>query len=331
MSRVPDRGAPETMPSIFFPLARAARAGLLCLGLGLTGCGGDAVPTEEAEPSSPSEKARFLEEIETWRHERHESLQRPDGWLSLVGLVWLEPGENGVGSGEEHRVRLPDSSPAEVGILRLDDGTVTFEAVPEAGATIAGEPATTAVLRTDADGEATEVHVGPVHFYIIVRQDRFGVRIKDRQAPPLLAFEGMESFPVDLDWRVSARVLPYDPPRTIQVPNILGTVGEQASPGALEMTIDGETHRIDTLPGGDDGSFFLVFGDTTNGHETYGGGRFLYTDPPADDGTVAVDFNRAYNPPCVFTPYATCPLPPPQNKLALAIRAGEKSYSLAGH
>lgn len=272
-----------------------------------------------------------MEEIETWREERHESLRRPDGWLSLVGLDWLEPGENGVGSGEENRVRLPESSPPRVGTLRLDEGVVSFEAATDAGATIAGEPATTAVLRTDADGEPTEVHVGSAHFFIIVRQDRFGVRIKDSQAAPLLAFEGMESFPVDLGWRIPARFVPYDPPRAIQVPNILGTVADQESPGALEMTIDGETHRIDTLPGGDDGSFFLVFGDTTNGHETYGGGRFLYTDPPADDGTVTVDFNRSYNPPCVFTPFATCPLPPSQNQLTLAVRAGEKSYSLSAH
>lgn len=321
------------MPSNLLGPYLAALAGLLCLGLGLAGCGGDASSPATKEPASlaPAEEAHILEEIEAWRSGRHASLQRPDGWLSLVGLVWLEPGENGVGSAEQNRVRLPDSSPPRVGALRLDEGVVVFEAEPGADATIDGEPATTAELRTDADGETTEVHVGPVHFYIIVRQDRFGVRIKDSQAAPLLAFEGMESFPVDLQWRLSARFLPYDPPRAIQVPDILGNIGEQESPGALELTIDGETHALDTLPGGDDGSFFLVFGDTTNGHETYGGGRFLYTDPPAEDGTVVVDFNRAYNPPCVFSPYATCPLPPTQNKLDLAIRAGEKSYSDSAH
>lgn len=305
---------------------------MVLLGLGQLGCAdgpsGDTTPTTAP---APLDETQMREEIETWRQQRHERLLQPDGWLSLVGLSWLEPGANPVGSGEDNRIRLPTTAPEHLGVLHLDGQAVRFEAEPGAGATLSGQPLTSTELVTDADGEPTVIESGSVSFYIIVRQDRFGVRIKDSQAPSLLAFAGMDSYPIDLAWRLEARLEPYDPPKPISVPNILGTATEQQSPGALVFTIDGQSHRIDALPGGDDGSLFLVFGDTTSGKETYGGGRFLYTDPPGDNGLVTVDFNRAYNPPCVFTPYATCPLPPPQNKLNIAVRAGEKSYAHGAH
>ena len=195
---------------------------------------------------------------------------------------------------------------------------------PGVAATIDGAPARRATLVTDAAGEPTRVGLGSVSFYLIERDGRIGVRVKDLAHPHLADFRGVDRYPVDLRWRVEARFEPYDPPKAVPVPTVLGTISEQPSPGAVVFRVAARDHRIDALPG-NDGELFLVFGDETNGKETYGGGRFLDALPP-DGGRVVLDFNKAYNPPCAFTPFATCPLPPRQNKLALAVRAGEKKY-----
>ncbi len=297
--------------------------------LGLTGLAGCTSPEAGPAPESPvaalAEEAH-VQEIEEWRRQRHESLAQPDGWFSLVGLSWLEEGENTCGSDPASDVRLPDSAPATVGVLRMAEGAVELEASPEAGATVAGEPAARLALATDAGGEPTVVAVGSVSFYLIDRGGRIGVRIKDSQSPALQAFEGLENFAVDSGWRTEARFVPYDPPKPIAVPSVLGTTSDLPSPGAVEFQQAGQNHRLDVLPGGD-GKYFIVFGDASNGQETYGGGRFLDAAEADASGRVVLDFNQAYNPPCAFTPYATCPLPPRQNRLELAVRAGEKKYA----
>ncbi len=301
---------------------------LILLFAGLSGCAPEEPPPPSQDPPSPdppSDEAH-LKEIEQWRRERHESLAEPDGWFSLVGLFWLEEGESTCGSDPSSDVRLPDSAPARVGVLRLSEGGVELEASPEAGVTVDGQAVARAALATDASGEPTVVEVGSIRFYLIDRGGRIGVRVKDSQSPALLAFEGIESYDVDARWRIEARFVPYDPPKPIAVPSVLGTVDEQPSPGAVEFSMEGQTHRLDVLPGGD-GEYFIVFGDATNGKETYGGGRFLYAAEAGETGTVVLDFNQAYNPPCAFTPYATCPLPPRQNRLEMAVPAGEKKYA----
>lgn len=287
------------------------------------------VPADTAEaPATDSHTAEVLE----WRADRVARLQEPDGWLSLVGLAWLEPGSNSVGSAEGAAVPLPASTPEHLGEITLEDGKVRLRVAEGAEVTTADGPVSEAIdLATDASGAPTEVEVGSVKFFVIERQGGFAVRIKDAEAATLVDFAGLDYFDIDPAWRIDARFEPYEPPKTVDVPSVLGGTNAIASPGAVVFEVDGQTHRIDALPGGADGSLFLVFGDTTNGSETYGGGRFLYTDPPTGDGTVVVDFNRSYSPPCIFTPFATCPLPTPENKLAVAIRAGEKSYSAAAH
>jgi uncharacterized protein (DUF1684 family) len=150
--------------------------------------------------------------------------------------------------------------------------------------------------------------------------------VRDTAAPTLRAFGGVDNYPVDPSWRIQARLEPAPADATIEIADVIGSVTTDTTPGSVVFDRDGVTWRLAALEGEEDGSLWLIFGDATNGTETYGAGRFLYTEPPADDGSVIVDFNLAYNPPCVFSHYATCPLPPPQNKLALRIEAGEKVW-----
>ena len=304
------------------------------------GRGDESVPGAAEGAAPTAEEGMTLEaleqEVATWRQERHDRLLEPNSWLSLVGLDWLEPGENTVGSTEGHTVRLPESVSADFGVLTLDtEGPVSLRLAEGVEAMIGETPAPTGEaipMATDASGEPTEIATGTVRFYVIERQGRFAVRIKDSAAPAFARFDGIEAYPVSLDYRLKARFEANDPPVTVEIPSVLGGSNPVDSPGAVVFELGGEEHRIDAMSGGDDGSLFLVFGDTTNPKTTYGGGRFLYTDPPAEDGSVVLDFNYAYNPPCIFTPYATCPLPPPQNKLSIAIEAGEKIWGGAeGH
>ncbi len=307
----------------------------------VAGCAGES-PVEESAATTV-DKAH-LQEVEQWRQERRTSLEQPDGWFSLVGLFWLEQPESTCGSDPSSAVRLPDSAPARAGVFRMSDGGVEFEANPDAGVLVDGQVTTRGVapegrkrnngpegdkrnmLATDVEGEPTVIEVGSIKLYLIDRGGRIGVRVKDSQSPALLAFDGLENFAVDPQWRTEARFVPYDPPRQIAVPTVLGTIAEQPSPGAVEFELAAASHRLDVLSGGDE-EYFIVFGDASNGKQTYGGGRFLSAVAADEAGRVVLDFNQAYNPPCAFTPYATCPLPPRQNRLALAVHAGEKNYA----
>jgi uncharacterized protein len=244
----------------------------------------------------------------------------------VVGLFWLEPGKNAVGSDPGNRVVLPPGrAPAFLGSLDRRSDSVTFHAAPGSGVLTDGKPVTMLSLRSDADGEPTVLGVGSISFYVIRRGERLGVRVKDSQSEARRTFKGIESFPVDPKWRVEARFEPYEPPRSIPVPNVLGTVDSEKCPGTLVFELEGKTHRLDPVLERGETDLFVIFGDRTNGKETYGAGRFLYAAPPVGGRTV-LDFNKAYNPPCVFTPYATCPLPPPQNRLPIRIEAGERRY-----
>jgi len=169
-----------------------------------------------------------------------------------------------------------------------------------------------------------------IQFHLIRRGDRLGVRSKDSESPVRTEFRGIEHYPASWEWRVEGRFEPYEPPKHVPVPTVLGTVDDELSPGAVVFEAEGRTLRLDVLEGADEHEVFVIFGDTTNGTETYGGGRFLYADLEPG-GRLVLDFNKAYNPPCAFTPYATCPLPPKQNRLPLAIRAGEKKYGEGHH
>ena len=267
-------------------------------------------------------------QVTAWRAEREARLRSPEGWLALVGLHWLVPGENHIGAHPANQVVLHGHEiPPRVASLWMEDGVVRL--VPHAGVELlhAGEPVGEMVLQDDEEEDPTVLELGTLRFHLIRRGDRIGVRVRDASAPALADFRGMDAFPIDPAWRLTARLGPASTGATVETVDITGEPTSIQCAGVLAFEQGGATWHLDALPGGEDGSLWLIFGDATNGTDTYGGGRYLYTEPPLADGSVVVDFNLAYNMPCVFSPYATCPLPPPQNRLGLRIEAGERRYT----
>jgi uncharacterized protein (DUF1684 family) len=261
-----------------------------------------------------------------------EGLKRPDGWLSVVGLYWLDPGRNTFGADTANDAVFPGADvPAHAGSFFLRGETVSMEVEPGVVITHEGEPVTSLLLTPDVEGRPTTVWMGSLQWNVIQRQDLIGIRLRDTASAALAAFDGIETFPVSLEWRIPARFRRYSPPRMIEVPNVLGQINETTSPGAIVFRVGGERLRLEVTGNPESERFSIVFADRTNGNETYGGGRFLEVPAPAENGWTFVDFNRAYNPPCVFTAHATCPLPPPENRLPVRIEAGEKMYFGAAH
>lgn len=253
-------------------------------------------------------------EVEEWHSKRIASLQREHGWLSLVALEWLEEGANTVGS--KGTVTVP-GAPESLGTLTLSNGKVRWSPAD-------GVPRD---LKTDADeGGPDKVVLGRFAFVVIERKGRLAARVWDAEAPTRTSFTGIERWPVSERWRIEARWEPYEPPKKTVVPNIIpGLEDELPVPGAAVFTVDGKEYRLEPVLEEGDLPLFFIFGDATNGKGSYGAGRFLYT-KAAKDGKVVLDFNRAYNPPCAFTPFATCPLPTPENRLPFRVEAGEKAW-----
>lgn len=259
------------------------------------------------------------ESVLAWRAAREARLRDPDGWLTLVGLHWLARGENTFGSAPDNDLVLQrgDGVPAHMGSLQLGDEGVVLrrDGLPDLP------------MADDQTGEPTTLDAGSLRMYVIRRGDRHGLRVRDHASPALAAFAGMEHFPIDPGWRLEARLERAEPGATLEVVDVIGLVTHEPCAGVAVFERDGREWRLHALPGdSDEGSLWLIFADATNGGTTYGGGRFLYSGPVQPDGSVVVDFNLAYNPPCVFTPFATCPLPPAVNRLPLAIEAGERRF-----
>ncbi len=276
----------------------------------------------------------YQKDIDDWRAGRLSRLTGPDGWTTLVGLYWLKPGANSFGSAADNALQLTAAGfPAHLGHFDFDGKGISFTAAKGAHVTSGGKPVTTLRLVTDADagaGDPTTLTVGSISFYAIKRVDRYGVRVKDVQADARVHFKGLEHFPVSQDWRFEARFVPYTPMKQVLIINILGMEEDMPSPGALVFEKDGQEYRLDAVLEEGETDYFVMFADATSGKQTYGAGRFLYT-KPAVNGVTVLDFNKSYNPPCAFSPYATCPLPPPQNRLPIAITAGELKYAGSGH
>ncbi len=275
--------------------------------------------------SGVSVKDDYAQKIDTARQQRVARLTSPTGWLTLVGLDWLKEGNNTVGSAKDNAIVFA-GAPPHLGTITLVGKKATIALDPKAEATIDGPKSVSAELLDDSHDKPTNVAFGTVSFYLVERNGQFGLRVKDSNAQTRKNFLGLDYFDTDPSWRIEAKWEAYNPPHEIEEPNVLGKSDKVIVPGAAVFTRDGKTFRLEPVietPG--DTNLFLVFADKTSGKETYGAARFLYTDAPRD-GKVIIDFNTAYNPPCAFTPYATCPLPTKQNRLAVSVKAGEKKY-----
>lgn len=268
--------------------------------------------------------------IDTARAERVARLTKPDGWLSLIGLHWLQPGDNTVGRGPANKIQLA-AGPDSFGIVNLGPGgVVSFAPNPSAYALIDDQPAHTGELRYRDGTRPSLVKSGTVSFFVIQRGDRLALRVRNSESARRMNFVGIEYFPTDPSWRIEATWVPFDPPQETKITNILGQVSPAAVPGKAVFTREGVTYELIAIDDGPGEPLFFVIADATSGDETYEAARFVYGDAPKD-GKVILDFNLAQNPPCGFTPFATCPLPPKGNRLPIRVTAGEKKYAGEHH
>lgn len=281
-------------------------------------------PKEESHEISTDSHEK---EISTWHADRVESLKKEDGWLNLIGLFWLGEGPNTFGSGDSSNLKLEEGNfPSNIGVFTLQNGEVYFEPKVE-GINLdnKGLEETTVIFSTSMEGAGPALSLGTLRFNIIKRADAYGLRVRDLEAASVKEFSGIDRYPVSLDWRLIGQFVPYEPSKEIPITNVIGQTTPNLSPGYVSFEKDGKTYTLDALDAGEE--LYLIFADATSGSETYGGGRYLYIPKPkAGSDVVVIDFNKAYNPPCVFTPHATCPLPPRQNMLELPIEAGEKNF-----
>lgn len=272
-------------------------------------------------------EADYARSVERWHAARIERLTAPNGWLSLVGLKWLRPGTNRIGSVADNDIVLARAPPHLGTIEWTQDGTLSIVLDRGTHATIDGEAVTSAILLDDSHAAPTTVAFGTVNFIAVDRDGRKGLRVRDSEAETRTRFAGIERFPVDPAWRIVADWQPLDPPFQLATGTVIGTIENYPAPGKAVLERDGrrfELYPVLEMPG--DKELFLIFADATSGRETYGAARFLYAEMPRD-GKIVLDFNKAYNPPCAFTPYATCPLAPPENRLDLRVTAGELKYA----
>lgn len=264
----------------------------------------------------------YERQLEQWYEAREKSLKAENGWLNLVGLLWINEGQNNFGSDSANQMVFPKKLPAKAGVLQRNGNTVWLNAdIPILVNGVEKKEA----LVFHADSTRNPVmQYGDLRWNIIKREDKLGVRLRDIQSDALQSFRGIEHFPLNRSLIIEARYEPHHVPTTISITNILGQTSKQFSPGLVHFSLAGKNYAMIALE--EEGELFFVFGDPTNDVETYAAGRFLKAVKPAAAGTVLLDFNKAYNPPCAFTPYATCPLPPKQNMLEVPVKAGEKNY-----
>ncbi|MEA9655124.1 DUF1684 domain-containing protein [Xanthomonas campestris pv. raphani] len=298
----------------------------MLVAVGVLGCGREAPPA----PAPVALDKTFLADNAAWREARLTELRAPDGWTSLVGLHWLSLKAHYIGRSADSGIRLA-VGPPKMGMVSSERDAVWF--VPERGAalTVGGKPLTGKIrFQSDVDPQPTLIGFddGKGVLSLIHRGDRYALRVKHANAPSRTGFAGLEYWPIDPSWRIQARYVPNNVGKTIPIVDIVGISSEQPNAGAIEFERDGKTYRLEAI--GEPGRpMFVVFADRTSGHGSYSAGRFLDLEAPDASGHVVVDFNRAINPPCAFTPFATCPLPPPENRIDLAVSAGEKAYKAA--
>jgi len=302
----------------------ACVAGLLLL----AACQRDAVD-DGSNATRKVQDPAFLAAEDQWRAQRREELLKPDGWTSLVGLHWIQLKAHYIGSGPDSGIRLA-VGPARLGMLSDEEGRIHFTPEPGVAVTFNGQPVKGKVeVPSDHDESPGVIGFddGKGWLTVIERGGRHALRVKHADADSRVRFAGLKYWPANADWKIQARFVPHPPGKTIPIVDITGTTTPSPNPGAVEFERDGRRYRLEAL-GDAGGALFFVLADRTSGHGSYPAGRFLDA-PAVVDGKVWLDFNQAYNPPCAFTPFATCPLPPPENRLDLAISAGEQTYKPA--
>jgi len=289
--------------------ASAGLAALLALALG-------AEATDDA----------YRQEIEKWRQERETRLKSETGWLTVAGLYWLKEGANRFGSDPACDVVLPKAAPAVAGDFVVKGDSIVVKVQNGATVTSAGAAITEMEMKPDSQGEPTVLALGDLSMFVIQRGGKYAIRLRDKNSTMRRDFTALKWYPIKPEYKVTAKYTEYVPTKQIPVPNILGQTENLPSPGYVSFVLNGKKYKLDpVLEDKDAKEFFFIFKDGTSGETTYTPGRFLYAAFPVE-GKVVLDFNKAYNPPCAFTPYATCPLPPPQNKMAGRIEAGELKY-----
>lgn len=291
------------------------------LRLGLIFASGSMVMSVAAVPTS------YHAEIEAARAERLTKLKAPDGWLTLIGLHFLKDGPNTVGSAKDNQVVIA-KGPAHLGTVTVSaDGRVNLEVATGADATIDGEKRRAAELKWQEPSKPTLVTAGAVTLFAVDRGGKKALRVKDSESPRRMHFVGLDYFPVDPAWRIEARWMPFEKSRLMPITTMIGQTGPEPIPGKAVFVRGGKTYELLPIDEGRNVPLFFVISDLTSGKETYGGCRFIYVPWPKEgQETIVLDFNLAENPPCAFTPFSTCPLPPKENRLPFAVKAGEKNY-----
>ena len=268
----------------------------------------------------------YAAEVRAWRQNREAGLKADGGWLSVAGLFWLKEGSNGFGSGAGNDIVLPASAPARAGRFEVTGAQITVRFEPGVPAQVEGRAVAEGALHADTSGTAEVITLGPLRMHVIERGGRLAIRLKDMNAESRRTFTGLRWFAVDERYRVTARFVANPEAASLAVPNVLGQVEKMPSPGYAVFEMDGREHRMTGVLEAEGATeLFFIFKDETSGKETYPAGRFVYSALPTN-GQLVLDFNKAYNPPCAFTAYATCPLPPKENWLGRRIEAGELRY-----
>ena len=277
-------------------------------------------------PPLIAENASYRQAVEKWRTEYQTELTSETGWLTVSGLFWLHDGQNRFGSEPSNDIQLPAPAPANAGFFEFHQGKTVVHVYPGVQVTMNGKPVQTAELRPDVAED--RLMLGDLMFYVHASGNRLAIRLKDKNSKIRKEFTTLDWYPVDESYRVTAHFVPYDPPKELDSQNVLGDPIKMHIVGYLTFTLHGENLRLDVEPGDKDG-FFVVFRDQTSSKETHPAARFIDTPAPKNGPngkTVDLDFNKAYNPPCAYNPYTTCPLPLKENRLSIAIPAGEKRY-----
>lgn len=293
---------------------------IVLIGLVLSNC-------VSTQPELRKEMSEYEKQVLLWHQNRNERLNQPNGWLTLAGLFWLEEGNNRFGSDPDNHLVFPGGLvPAFMGVLHLKGESVSIIVADSIPILLGDSLIIASELIKDSDGEPDLLTWENLSWYIIQRGDRIGVRLRDSQHPNYVDFKPTELFAVDSSWRVPATLVFFDSSTTVDIVNVLGDTEPSSTPGILHFEINGREYALTPLGDPDDTSYFIIFGDQTNGITTYGAGRFLVIPAADENGKTVIDFNKSYNMPCAFSPWATCPLPPPENQLSVAINAGELAY-----